>query len=170
MGQAFSFDGVDDFVEVPDSISLDPTEITIATWVKIASAPISLGNIVSKGVNSGYRFRINNDRIVLVLDRGGTNTLLSTGFVPLNQWTHIAVVGSSTGLRIYLDGILDASNSVAYGAPDTTGTLKIGAEPGFGEFFNGLIDEVSIYNRALTAAEIQSIFNADSAGKIKDTP
>lgn len=121
-------------------------------------------SIVSKGVNSGYRFRINNDRIVLILDRGATNNLLSTGFVPLNQWTHIAIVGSSTGLRIYLDGVLNASNSVAYGAPDTTGTLKIGAEPGFAEFFSGLIDEVQIYSRALSPSEIQGIFDAGDAG------
>ena len=170
VGQAFSFDGVNDFVEVPDNTSLDPTEITIATWVNIASSPTTVGNIVSKGVNSGYRFRINNDRAVQVLDRGSTNMLYSTGLVPLNQWTHITVVGSSTGLRIYLNGILDASNSVAYGAPDTSGTLKIGAEPGFGEFFNGLIDEVQIYSRALSASEIQGIFNAGDAGLVKPTP
>ena len=107
VGQAFSFDGGGDYVEVADSPSLDPTEITIETWVKIASAPTTNGNIVAKGDNSGYRFRIDNLRSVSFFDRGCQNCLQSNGLVPLGQWTHIAVVGSTSGLRIYLNGALD---------------------------------------------------------------
>ncbi|NIO19920.1 MAG: LamG domain-containing protein, partial [Candidatus Aenigmarchaeota archaeon] len=73
---------------------------------------------------------------------------------PLNEWTHITVVGSSSGLRIYINGELDASNSVPYGALNTADTLEIGAEPQFSGYFNGTIDEVRIYDRALSPQEI----------------
>ncbi len=156
-GDALMFDGSNDYVNIPDNDKLDPYEITIETWVFISTQPTNNGDVVAKGANSGYRFRINsNNRRIFFFDRGSTNSLQSTSAIPLNNWTHIAVVGSDSGLRIYINGELDASNTVAYGHPNTGSSLKIGAEPNFGAYFNGKIDEVSIYNEALSAQEIRN--------------
>ena len=120
----------------------------------IPSAPTSNGNIVSKGGNNGYRFIINTARAIWWADRGTTNSIKTTRLVPLNEWTHITVVGSNTGMRIYINGELSASNSVSYGSPNTGSSLKIGAEPQYNGYFKGIIDEVRIYNQALSAQEI----------------
>ena len=153
-GNALEFDGNNDYVNVPEDNSLDPEEITIETWMLIPSAPTSNGNIVSKGGNNGYRFIINTARAIWWADRGTTNSIKTTRLVPLNEWTHITVVGSNTGMRIYINGELSASNSVSYGSPNTGSSLKIGAEPQYNGYFKGIIDEVRIYNQALSAQEI----------------
>ncbi|NIP40931.1 MAG: DUF1565 domain-containing protein [Candidatus Aenigmarchaeota archaeon] len=158
-GSALSFDGVNDYVSVPENDILDPSEITIDAWVRINSTPTINGNMVAKGANNGYRFLINTARAIWFGDRGNTNSVKTTRLVPLNEWTHITVVGSSSGLRIYINGELDASNSVPYGGPNTDNTLEIGAEPAFSGYFNGTIDEVRIYDRALTPGEIMDNYN-----------
>ena len=75
--------------------------------------------------------------------------------------------GSS--LALFVDGALDGSMAVSGSIITTTQPVRIGggAPAGAPLHFQGLIDEVSIYDRALTAVEIQAIFNAGSAGKIK---
>ena len=162
IGEALSFNGSAQYVNVPDNNALDPSQITIAAWVKIPVAPTTNGNIVAKGNNSGYRLRISNSGVVVWFDRGCTNCLSTTQTVPLNQWTHIAVTGDATGLRIYIDGVLSASNAVAYGTPNTTSALLVGAETAYNEYFNGTIDDVRVYNRALSVSEVSTLYNLGS--------
>ena len=159
--RAGSFNGAN-YVTVNNSASLNPASITITAWVYISSAPAASGNIVSKGDNSGYRFRISNNGTVAWFDRGcGSNgvgsCISSKGLISLNAWTLIAVTGDSTGLKIYINGVLDNSNSVPYSSPSTTNALYIGADPAFGEYFNGLIDDVVIYSSSLSAPQIQTL-------------
>jgi len=97
--------------------------------------------------------------------------VLTTNSVPLNQWTHVAGTYDGSGLRVYLNGVLDASGAYANGIFPGTIDLGIGgvvgaANPGdVISQFSGQIDEPSIYNRALSATEIQTIYNAGGAGK-----
>lgn len=158
---ALKFDGTDDYVSVPDAAdgSLDPSQITIAAWVRIP-LPSGKESIVSKGANAGYRFRINNNRTVTWSDRGATNEVSSniSNRIDTDTWTHIAVTGDASGLKIYINGSLDASNLTAYGGPDTNAVLRIGAEPAVipTEYFNGCIDNVKIWSTALSASEVQA--------------
>ncbi|NIO22624.1 MAG: hypothetical protein GTN38_01170, partial [Candidatus Aenigmarchaeota archaeon] len=165
-GSALSFDGVNDYVSVPENDILDPSEITIDAWVRINSMPIKNSDIVAKGANDGYRFSITTTGKVWWSDRGNTNSISTTSIVPINEWVHITVVGSSSGLRIYINGELDASNSVPYGALNTDNTLEIGAEPHFTEYFNGTIEEVRIYDRALSSQEVLANYN-ELAGHVR---
>ena len=75
--------------------------------------------------------------------------------MPLNAWTHLATTFDGAVVRLYVNGALAASTSVSGSMAASTGVLRIGGNSIWGEWFAGLIDEVRVYNRALSAGEIQ---------------
>jgi hydrogenase maturation factor HypE len=75
--------------------------------------------------------------------------------LPLNTWTHVAITYDGTTLRMFINGVQTASKVLGGSITVSTGALQIGGNTVWGEYFKGLIDEVRIYNRALTSAEIQ---------------
>src|SRR5439155_26687862 len=88
---------------------------------------------------------------------GVQEVICSSSGLPLNTWSHLTSTYDGSNLKFYVNG--SPSQSVPFsGTIDlSTGTLQIGASY-FGEYFKGFIDEVRIYNRALTDAEIQTIY------------
>jgi len=192
VGQALSFDGVDDFVQVPDNPNLDPGtgSFTIDAWVKTTK---TTGDqmVVSKyecgqscGGNSLYFFFVSNGRLAAWLRDSdalgpGLQQLSGTKFIADGQFHHIAMLRDMVAreLRLYVDGNLDARaplNAGGDGAitnddgepdPLLIGASFVGGTNIKTNFFAGTIDEVDYYNRALTAADIQAIFFAGSAGK-----
>jgi hydrogenase maturation factor HypE len=80
--------------------------------------------------------------------------------VALNTWTHLAVSYDGTTLRLYVNGVEVGSRAVASPLLTSTGVLRLGGNSVWGEFFQGRIDEVRLYNRALGPAEIQADMNA----------
>jgi hypothetical protein len=182
VGQAFSLDGVNNFIQVSDNANLKLSaseSLSLDAWVK--TAKLGTQRIVSKQAEdstSFYFLRLtpNGTAQFAIADNFPTSSVTITGTTNVADGTfhHIAGVRDKTAgtVKLYVDGVLEAS------APDTTagaitggtnsltiGTLFftiLGPQP---EFFQGLIDEVEIYNRALSAAEIQAVFNAGSAGK-----
>jgi hypothetical protein len=165
VGQAFSFDGTS-YVSIPDAPSLDTfvSSITIEAWIKVNQFTSWPGwdGIVTKG-NSSWRLAREGLSSVI----GFSTTGLSNGDLAGNknindgQWHHVAAVYDGTNKYIYVDGVLDAS------AP-ATGTIAQNSYPvcigenaeAPGHLWNGLIDEASIYNRVLTASEIQADYVA----------
>jgi hypothetical protein len=83
----------------------------------------------------------------------------STGALPLNAWSHIALTYDGTTLRLYVNGVQVRSKAQTGSASVSTGMLRIGGNSVWGEYFAGLIDEVRIYNRVLGVAEIQTDMN-----------
>ena len=81
-----------------------------------------------------------------------------------NRWQHIAAVFTPTNVEFYANGARYSYGAAPLGQ-NTTRRLRIGASPAFGEYFQGFADEISVYNRALSAAEITNIYNAGLAGK-----
>jgi len=170
LGKCLSFNGASSFVESPDINPLTPgVNATFEAWVLLPSAPIELTSIVNKWnqtVDDEYIFGITPGRTLLFAwhTTGGNswpstsfNQAVSTGTLPLNAWTHIAVVRSGTVLTFYINGVANTSLTVMDGSPFRNGvnTLRVGAQGrGAKRFFAGSIDELRIYNRALTAAEI----------------
>ena len=95
-----------------------------------------------------------------------------TTTVELRTWYHIAMTYEGASLRLYVNGVLDGSMPVTCPIIQTSQPVRIGGGAAGGSHFlhfPGLIDEVALYNRALTAAEIQAIFSAGRAGKCKET-
>jgi Concanavalin A-like lectin/glucanases superfamily len=76
--------------------------------------------------------------------------------LPLNAWSHVAVTYDSVALKLYVDGTAVATRALTAPIVTSTGALTIGGNTVWPEWFNGLIDEVRVYERALTAAEIQA--------------
>lgn len=184
VGSAFGFNGVDSYVQVNDSSSLDITDaLTIEAWIKPNEYDPNEGQSVVTKLGG----RTAERSYTMFLDQTGKiyfGTVSSAGaggkwvtgpVISLNQWVHVAGVkdaGSTSG-RIYVNGALAASGTVEHPIYKSAASIGIGtfvqgfdAWPNEG-FFHGNIDEVSIYNRALTPSEIQSIFNAGSDGKCK---
>jgi hypothetical protein len=187
VGEAFSFNGVSQHVRVRDAASLRVTSaITMEMWVNPANTNNNI-NLFAKwdavvGINQrSYGLGIlsgGQPYIALCSDGTAANSysLVATNRVPTNQWTHIAATYDSTTAKIYINGVLNSTLSHGGGIFAGSDDLSIGGAVGGlsdGSVivpFPGLIDEPSLYNRALTATEIQAIYNADAAGKcVEDT-
>lgn len=183
VGQSFNFDGTDDSV----GLSLTQTfqNITLEAWVKPLSAvndtinqELILGQagfgsqiVVIPGTSGGMRVKIQ------YRDTSNSFTqLTATADIPLDDWSHLVGTFDGTTLKLFINGVLDtqlnplnttvqtcATPYFIGGFQTVTDCNNITNQPF--QFFNGLIDEASIYNRALTDAEILAIFNAGSAGK-----
>jgi hypothetical protein len=85
--------------------------------------------------------------------------LNGTAAVALNVWTHLALTFDGTTMRMFVNGTQVSTRALSAAAAVSTGALRIGGNSVWGEYFKGLIDEVRIYNRALTATEIQTDMN-----------
>lgn len=162
VGQAFNFDGVNDTVLVPhsDDLNFAPgSALTLEAWA-FRTGCASVQHLLGKRAGCGGDF----NWYQMAFD-SRFNVFPS---IPLNEWAHIAVVyEQATGLtRHYLNGALVSAVQFRNGA--NTSPLIIGGS-GTCQPFGGLLDEVAIYNRALTEAEIQAIHKAGRAGKCSAT-
>ena len=180
VGQAFSFDGIDDNIVVPNSPSLDITgnQLTIEAWINLNSSFSGFNQIVSMATNTSFPA---GRKYGLFIDPGGqlgfevnsTNGYIGSipgGSVPTNTLVHVAGTYDGSTVTFYINGVPTSTQALTGNIVPSSGNFVIGqfAITGFSPF-KGLIDEVGIYNRALSASEIQSIFNAGSAGKCKPT-
>jgi hypothetical protein len=77
----------------------------------------------------------------------------------MNAWSHLASTYNGSTLRLYVNGVLVSSTAMSGSLAASSGVLRIGGNGVWPEWFAGLIDEVRVYNRALSAAEIQSDMN-----------
>jgi hypothetical protein len=166
MRNALYFDGTDDNVTVLDSNSLDLSgSFTLSAWVNPASSFTDFRSILVKNYKyylyasvAGYC----GDGSPLGGFEETTNQLVcEPSPLSVNTWTHLTLVSTGSTLTLYRDGVAVANSSVSGIASSTNGTLQIGASE-FGEYFKGLIDEVRIYSRALTATEVQGIYQQES--------
>ena len=172
VGQAFSFDGANDGVSFGNPASLQLQNFTIEAWIKRSDtnkASLDIfgdGTIFSYGY-SGYNFAVLDDGRI-VLGKVGISGVSSTKAVRDMNWHHVAVTKVGTSVVFYIDGVGETAPSYDPGFTFTT-DAQIGAIEWDGPqpraSFLGLLDEVSIYNRALSDSEVASIFNANAAGK-----
>jgi hypothetical protein len=162
-GGALSFNGSSSRVNIPDSASLDlTTGMTMEAWVQ----PTTLSGwrtILMKEQSAGlvYGLYANSDT-----NRPSAHVYISaesdtrgTAQLALNTWTHLAATYDGSMLRIFVNGAQVSTRSLGGNILTSTSALRIGGNAIWGEYFAGLIDEVRIYNRALTAAEIQTDMN-----------
>ncbi len=157
---SFSFDGTDDHVTVPEDTSLDITSgVTMSAWVYPAGTMDSYTRIVQKGQNDAYEIWIDSGTTVPVLRINGQIDLNRGGLdLPQNQWTHIVgTYNTSTDeARMYFNGTLVASTVKDVGSIGTNDNeFRIGTRAQKDTSWKGRIDEVRVYDRALSGDEIR---------------
>jgi len=162
VGGALEFDGVDDFIDCGNSPVLAITgDITVACWIKVAQFDKSWQAIVTTG-DSSWRVHRSSGSDNVAWGTSGLDPTDLTGTVNVNdaQWHHIAGVYNGSQKLLYIDGVLDASADSTGNINASTYNVNIGENnQATGRYFNGLIDDVRIYNQALSAAEIDRIAN-----------
>lgn len=160
------FDGVDDFVNVPDSSSLDLGNTgTMMAWVNVDTANWN-GVIAKANVNNdnqhAYTIEITpSNSVECKLGNGAANVNVNGGNVALNTWTHIACSWDGTTVRLYINGGTPITGAQTVSPYNNNAPLKIGTwgAVGSGDEFDGTIDEVRLYDRALSLAEITDAMN-----------
>lgn len=189
VGQAFSFNGTTGHVLVPDSSTLDvTTQFTMSAWVKPASLMTAppfpgKGAILSKigggGGNNGYQYGLADDNKGLWCQFNAqgepwpANQVKGnvTGLVPLNTWTHVACTYDHANLTVYVNG--SAVGTLAVGPKtvnNTSSNLRISSDDNGNVYFDGLIDEAQVWNRALSAQEIKDVYNGSGGSSCTDKP
>jgi Concanavalin A-like lectin/glucanases superfamily len=158
-----SFNGTNEYVNVPDAASLRITgSITIEAWIR-SNTLINNSTILSKGSTTGYRLMRNGNTNPSQFGTSGPTNGNLNGTASINDgvWHHIVAVYDGANKYIYLDGVQDATVA-ATGAITTAATALRIAEnaQATGRYWAGWIDEVSLYNVALTPAEVLDHYNA----------
>ena len=168
VGRAFSFNDKNSYVSIPNSPLLDKLtdSITIALWIKVnhLTANQDWEGIVTKG-NSGWRLMATTyDKTIYFAAPGMTTDITGTRNVNDGQWHHVAVVYDGASLFLYVDGTLDISKPASGSISQINHPVWLGynvnENNGVTYPFDGLVDEASIYNRALSDAEIQAQYEA----------
>ena len=179
-GNALEFDGVYDFVSMEDSPTLDiTTDLTIAMWVKLNSInPESTQIFITKRSNadqtapfqifidsrSSWGYSQNDPGIIFDIGSGNGFTICQSSIIPtLYTWTHCCFVISGTDVKIYINGKLSGTPSSFNGIRQTNDVpMRIGGTYSFGSYgymFNGQMDNIFQYNRALSPFEIVNNYN-----------
>ena len=182
VGQAFSFNGTTQCVIVPYSHTLVTANYSVEAWVKPFT---QVSDVIDQDLIVGQAYGWH-----LVVRRGGTGIGAAFGFattpdtfydvagtseLPIGQFSHLVGTWDGTTLRLYVNGVLNATQ-----APGTTpvdlgygfyiGGFYIpsaGSRSYSGQYFNGLIDEPTYYGRALGDAEVAALYAASAAGKCR---
>jgi hypothetical protein len=159
-GAALSFNGSSNLVTVGASPLLNlTTGMTLEAWIYPTAASGTRDVLIKEGAGVDiYNLYARNWRGLPesnVFVGGGNRTAEGTT-LPTNTWTHLAGTYDGTTLRLYVNGVAVASAAYSGTIGTSNGPLRIGGNSLWGEYFQGTIDEVRVYNRALTAQEIQT--------------
>jgi len=178
VNQAFSFNGSGGFVTVPANsgpLNINGNAVTIDGWINpsVSSEAVYFGKTVSGGNDyllfNGFGVGV----FAIINTTAGENQLAAfadypanTTFYqpPTNQWTHLALTYDGTLAKIYVNGVLLGQSSHSGNIAGGSAPFNIGGRAD-GLSFNGRVDEVEVFNRALLETEIDDIYNAGPTGK-----
>lgn len=158
-GKAMEFDGTDDYVQIPDSSALDITNITISAWIKATTLGGRIIDKITVGETDGYLMDTYNSKIRICANTcPSSNTTLSTG-----TWLHITLTFDGTTTKFYLNGSPDGSSTSIISISTNALNLRFGADQNGTSLFSGLIDDVRVYNYALTPLQIKLLYNENAS-------
>jgi C1A family cysteine protease len=165
---ALSFDGANDYVQIPHSASLNLTsDFSIEFWMRSDGVGNSFQMLVSKRLDSDWTapFQVWLDNrsasgfnMAIRFSLGtGTNSqaISANDAVSSGQWTYVVVTVSGSTMKIYINGVERASGPFSGTRQSNTAPLRLGVYPGWsGYFFNGLLDEVKVHREVITPAPL----------------
>ncbi|CAN5826136.1 hypothetical protein BH23ACT10_BH23ACT10_39400 [soil metagenome] len=157
-GGGLSFDGSNDLVTVADDASLDlSAQLTLEAWVRPAQSSKGKAAVLVKEATSGPVYALHSSGA----GRRASGAVATSGLVEATgprlsagQWRHLAVTYDGASVQLYIDGQTAGSQSTSGLVTTSDGALRIGGTTLANEYFGGTIDDVRIYNRALSAGEI----------------
>lgn len=164
IGGAYIFDGSDDYILINKSASLNNTgSFAIDLWVKPKTisangflfnnydGTLSAGDLMFYQVNSAVRAYL----------EGATSVVISSNFLNVDTWAHIAVVvDAGNSLKLYVNGLVNATDSSIGAAPyfDNNNDFRIGSDLTGANLFNGTIDNLRFWNRSLSAEQVYQLY------------
>jgi Concanavalin A-like lectin/glucanases superfamily len=164
-GTGLTFDQVNDYLMLANSSSLDVSgnAMTISMWINpgsISGDSVLLGKFWNACMTSPYyQYGLElSGRQAAVLRRHG-NGPAGAGMdsaLALNQWSRLAIVVNGSQAQFYVNGALASTKSLNATLTARGRQLRIGADADTWQFYKGILDNVRIYNRTLTASEVQS--------------
>ena len=166
---ADSFDGSDDYVDVPDDTSLNfgTNDFTVEGWINTPSLTNGYSRIVCKQTSTteGYCFYIRQTDGALRFNRGGSYGSPDTPIdVVDGEWHHVAVVLDGSNVYFYVDGVLDGILNLNTNDVSTTTDFAIGGDSGGGDYpFQGSLDEIRLSNIARSSEWISTTYNTINA-------
>jgi hypothetical protein len=189
-GKALEFSGVNNYVDAGNNISLYPTKtISVFAWiyphnVSPADYPRIVSTLKNDGTWKGYEIyqNVNTNNIAVQINTGGSFAAYSIGALTKNVWAHVGFTFDGKSIITYFNGVASNPNSdpgdITYTVP--AANLRIAFNPNVGSDFDGIIDEVAVFNAVLIEQDIKSIMTdgidkalnltaVDSAGKLATT-
>ena len=170
IGSCLSFNGTNSYVNIVDAAVLDPAAITVTAWIKLNSTS-GYPTVISKQAAtswispySTYNLRVNSvdNKFEFCANNYGNGATESATAPQTGVWAFLAGTYDGQYEKIYVNGILEDTTAKSGDNPDSSYNLAIGSHgtgSNTGEFFRGLIDDVRIYNHAISSTEISALYN-----------
>jgi hypothetical protein len=148
-------------VTIADAPSLDLTDaMTLEAWIYPTALGTNWRTVLFKEAQDGMVYSLygNQDtsRPVGQVNVGGEQNAVGSSTLPLNAWSHLAATYDGDALHLYVNGAQVGSTPVWGPIPTSAGPLRIGGNSIWGEWFKGFIDDVRVYDVALSPAQIES--------------
>ncbi|MFK8185517.1 MAG: NF038122 family metalloprotease [Phormidesmis sp.] len=181
IGGALDFDGTQEKVLVADTNELDLTQtLTLSTWIKADAFKDGAG-LITKGTSKvTYALEVNSDGKLTFNTNDGfyktttswfgffsntvskQQTFTSDSGLTLNQWHHVAVTYDGENVQFYIDGQLDGSTQASVSLESSNESLVFGADVKDGTYFDGELDDIRVYDRALSVEELLALSKSES--------
>jgi hypothetical protein len=175
---AFYFDGVDDYIDITNSLLFQPTQWTYSAWLNFSSNPsvglnayiLSIGGAgATQGIAVNNNSNVSNQGLISTTYEavGSTPTFVLSGSLPtLGSWYHVVGVRETDTIRLYVNGVqvqraITTSSAISYGNATNFATIAARQNTSNG-LFNGYMDNVRIYSRPLTAGEVSTLYTTTS--------
>jgi hypothetical protein len=162
---SLDFDGTNDYLAIGGNSKLEFTgSFSLSAWVKpdLNKTQFVIDTSTSGSVGNGYMLRCNSNGTVRFWSYSVNGLLDSTATVSTSSWNHLVAVKDGSSLSLYINaGTPTTRTDSGFNTSNTT-NLRIGNSSVLGGYFNGLIDEVSMYNYALSGSQVSSIYNSGS--------
>lgn len=167
-GNALQFNGTSSKVAIANTPLLQLTnKMTLEAWVSPSVASVSYTDLIAKGHENYYILATSSPSGFPVIGShmadGNWFPVNGISALPINTWSHVAATYDGSIFRLYVNGVQVASGAKTGTFGISTNPLEIGGDTQTGQYFNGKIDEVRVYNRALSAAEIVTDMNTPIA-------
>jgi len=176
----YTFNGTSGYVSVANNVKLNPSNVTVAAWVRHTAAAFKTWETVLAKGDTTYRIHLNGgcsinsvttaNAFTFGFNGGCGNADLNSGVVPVaGQWYHVVGTYDGATIKIFVNGVLKNSQALATTIGSNTFPLYIGENPqATGRYWSGDIDEIKIFDRALPDAEVLAMYGNESQGLQRD--